>query len=465
MTRLPRLATLLAIASIAVAVAVAGFALFGDPRFTLPVELQTLGFYGIVILFPVVGALIIQRRPSTRVAWLMIGLGLALGLGLVTFAYGINGMPPAAPLPFAIEMLVISSLFFVPAIGGGTILILLLFPTDRFLSPRWRWAAYIGLAGVALDLAGALLRVELDPETFPGVLNPIGAPPEWAELLEVVFVVANLLVTAGLLLAVVSLVVRYRRAGPVESAQIRWLALVGVLVAATLVLTIAGLGPISDLGFGLALTLIACMPIAIGIAITRYRLYDIDRLINRALVYGSLTAILAGTFTAAVGLAQRIFVAATNETSDAALVGATLVIATLYAPLRKRLEAIIDRRFKFEEARFGAYRDELSKHLALTDPQRAWQRLVDEAVRQLDAVGGAVLDAGGQVLAQAGTWPADPVVRIPLAAGKAEPVTLALGSRQGGREHDPRHVEALTEVATLAATSIRQASLGTVSRR
>ena len=462
--RLQRLATLLAITAIVVALAVAALAAFGDPRFTLPLNLVTVGFFGIVALFSVTGALIIQRRPSTKVAWLMIGLGLGIGLGLLLFAYGVNGMPPAVPLPFALEALLVSQLFFTPAIGGATIFILLLFPTDRFVSPRWRFVGYISVAGIVIGDLSAIVRPgEIDPETVPGVLNPIAAPPELAGLVELGFVLGNLLLTVGLLLASISLVVRYRRAGPIEAAQIRWLALVAVLVAVCFAVTTAITGPVADLAFGIGLIFLAGMPVAIGIAITRYRLYEIDRLINRALVYGSLTAILAGTFTAAVGLAQRIFVAITNETSDAALVGATLVIATLYAPLRKRLEALVDRRFKFEEARFGGYRDELSKYLALSDPARASRRLLDEAIRELDAVGGAILDRKGGVVASSGTWPSEPEARIDIPDGRRTgpgPAVLVIGPRANGRPHDSRRLEALAEVVALAGAAMAQSRRG-----
>ena len=104
------------------AISVAGLAAFGDPRFTLPLDLSTVGYFAIVTLFPLMGGLIIQRRPYTRVAWLMIALGLGLGLGLLTYAYGVNGMPPAPPSPFALELLALSQLFFVPSLGGATIL-------------------------------------------------------------------------------------------------------------------------------------------------------------------------------------------------------------------------------------------------------------------------------------------------------------------------------------------------------
>src|SRR5204862_497883 len=203
----------------------------GDRRFTLDLSLITIGFLGTVLTFPLMGALIVQRRPTTRVAWLMIGLGLSVGLGLFTYAYGVVGSPPALVAVLAVIALAIS---------------------------------------------------------LPDIPNPI-----------------------------------------------------------------------DDIAFGLGLTFVAAMPLAIGIAITRYRLYEIDRLINRALVYGSLTAILAGVFTAGIGLAQRLFVAATRETSDAAIVGTTLIVATLYAPLRKRPEALVDRAFKYEAREIGAYRGEL----------------------------------------------------------------------------------------------------------
>jgi hypothetical protein len=161
-------------------------------------------------------------------------------------------------------------------------------------------------------------------------------------------------------------------------------------------------------------------------------------------------------------------VAATGETSDAALIGATLVIATLYAPLRKRLEGVVDRRFKFEDARFGGYRDELSKHLALTDPVRASQRLVDEAVRELDAVGGAILSQAGGVVASNGTWPSEPAVRLEIPDGRArnrDGSVLVIGSRRNGRAHDPQRVAVLAEVVALAAAAMAQGGSPPVGRR
>ena len=159
-------------------------------------------------------------------------------------------------------------------------------------------------------------------------------------------------------------------------------------------------------------------------------------------------------FTAAVGLAQRLFVAVTHETSDAALVGATLVVATLYAPLRKRLEAIVDRYYKYEDHRFGAYREEVARYLSLIDPGLAAARLVTEAVRETGSIGTAVLDARQHAIASAGIWPLDPSVAptvIAIEHGSETFHSIALGPRSDGLPLDPESVVALEDLARLAA--------------
>lgn len=455
--RLRRLATLLAALSIGEAVGIVVLANSGDQRFHLDPSLITLGFLATPIVFPVVGALILQRRPMTRVAWLMMALGLSVGFGLLSYAYGVVGYPPGlhAPLPFALAALVLSQLFFIPAIVAATTWILLLYPTDRLLSPRWVLAGWFATSlSVAYLLATVFQPGPMDNDALPGVQNPLGLPGGLGETLRTIGQLANAVAIVGPALAAWSLILRYRRADRVVQAQIRWLALVAVFAVGSLGASLLPLPQtLNDLLFGLGLTLTALMPIAIGIAITRYRLYEIDRLINRALVYGSLTAILAGVFTAGVGLAQRMFVAVTHETSDAAVVGATLVVATLYAPLRKRLEGLVDRRFKFEEARFGAYRDELLRALTIRDPERAAVRLVREAVTELELVGGAVLAKDDRVVASAGTWPAQPVVRVPVRHGGEILHALVLGPRRDGERSNPQEVADLEALAALVAAA------------
>jgi len=454
--RLRRLATILAIAAIGEALAIVLIGAKGDPRFELSPNLITIGFLATVVLFPSMGALILQRRPSTRVAWLMIALGLAIGFGLLTYAYGVVGMPPAMPLPFAMIALILSQLFFVPAIGAATTGILLLFPTDRVLSERWQPVIWIAIfASVAYDVGTLFKPGQFDSIELPGVYNPLGVRGELGTALGFVADLGNLIGLGALILALLSLVLRYRRADAVVAAQIRWLALVAVFATVTLGISIFPIGGLSDLVFGLGLTFTACMPIAIGIAITRYRLYDIDRLINRALVYGSLTAILAGVFTAAVGLAQRLFIAYTGSTSDGAIVATTLVVATLYAPLRKRLEAIVDRWFKYESREFGAYRAEVQRFLELSEPDQAARRLAAEAAAELDPIGLAVVDREGRTLATAGMWPQPVVARLPVGRGERLIGTLLVGPRRDGRPHDAREVEDLADLAILVGSAAR----------
>jgi hypothetical protein len=206
--RLQWLAVGLALAAIAQCVGITLISAAGDPRFPINLDLETIGFLGSVILFPAMGALIIQRRPLTRVAWLMIATGVGLGFGLLMFGYGTTGMPPAPPRPLALEALVLSQLFFIPSIAAGAVLLLLLFPTDRLLEPRWRIVVAITVAGVLLYDLGTLFHGGgMDQDRFPGLQNPLGAPAAWAPLVGLMAFLGNILVTIAALFGALSLVV------------------------------------------------------------------------------------------------------------------------------------------------------------------------------------------------------------------------------------------------------------------
>jgi hypothetical protein len=453
--RLQRLATGLAITGVVEAASLVAVSAVGHYRFDITLDLPTIGFLSSIVLYPVVGSLIVQRRPFSRVAWLMLMLGVGLGLGLVLFGYGIVGVDPDAKFPFALQALVVSQLFFLPTIGSAATLLLLLFPTDRLPGRRWRAVVVLAAVGALLYNFGSLFHRGYFSGGVTGPPNPLYASYDMGPVVDFVALVGNLFTAVAFLLAAVSVVLRYRTAQPVEAAQIRWIALVGAFAAPAWALAALQIGGLSDIAFEAGLVLFASLPVAIGIAITRYRLYEIDRLINRALVYASLSAILAGIFTAAIGLAQRIFVATTGETSDAAIVLTTLVVATLYAPLRKRLEAVIDRRFKYDERRFGAYVDEVLRVLGVIDADRAATRLATEAVRELEATGGAVLDAGDRPVATAGTWPVPELVRLPISGAERKLTVVVVGPRLDGRPHDPRAVAHLGDVAALVGAAVR----------
>jgi hypothetical protein len=304
------------------------------------------------------------------------------------------------------------------------------------------------------------VHVALKPGTLNTEMLPAANPAGIESLSGLFDVVDGVLIVpfaVALILSAASVIVRFRRSRGEERLQMKWLAFAaGLLIAAFLVgiLVLVSFG-YEDAGGGLVGAALAVVPVAIGIAILRYRLYEIDRIVNRALLYGSLTAILAGVFTAGISLAQRLFVAMTGESSDAAIVLTTLVVATTYAPLRKRLEAVVDRRFKYENAQFGAYRAEVGHILSIVDPELAAQRLIAEAVSELDATGGAVLAADGSVTATAGAWPQDFVDRVAVPGDAATTAALAIGPRSDGRPHDPARLEELGRVAGMVARASR----------
>ena len=451
---LARLGAALGIVGVFLTLAIIRLGTVGDQRFYVGVDIGSIAPVMTTFLYPVVGALIVQRRPRTRVAWLMIVMGIGLGVGFVTYGYGAIGMPPPPVYPYAFEALVISQLFMVPVLATCTTLLLLLFPTDHLLDRRWRWVVVLAFVGLAVFMFGSTFHPgTLGDQNFPDLANPFALPEQYTALCDAMVVVGNIGMLAAAVLAAYSLVLRYRRGDSVEQAQIRWIALFGSFVALAFIVAAPQLGWISDRAWEVAFAFLSCLPIAIGVAITRYRLYEIDRLINRTLVYGSLTAILAGIFTAGVGLAQRVFIATTGDKSDASIVLATLVVATAYAPIRKRLEAVVDRRFKYEHLEFGAYRDEVVKILGVLEPKRAAEKLVHEAVRELQATGGAVVDADDAPVATAGTWPVAAVVRMPI-AGHGPLRSILLGPRIDGRLHDPLTLARLEEVAELVVSAV-----------
>jgi hypothetical protein len=451
---LARLATALTVLAVLLSLAILRLGTAGDQRFSVGLDVGSIAPVMTTLLFPVVGALIVQRRPRTRVAWLMIVMGIGLGIGFAMYGYGAIGMPPPPVYPYAFEAIVVSQFFLVPVLSTCTTLLLLLFPTDRLLNARWRWVVVLSFVGLAVFMFGATFHPGLlGDSNFPDLVNPLGLGEEYTALADAMAVAGNVAMLAAALLAAASLVLRYRRGDGVEQAQIRWIALFGSFVALAFIVAAPQFGWVSDRAWEVAFAFLSCLPIAIGVAVTRYRLYEIDRLINRTLVYGSLTAILAGVFTAGIGLAQRIFIATTGETSDAAIVLTTLVVATLYAPVRKRLEGIVDRRFKYEHLEFGAYREEVKRVLGVIDPSLAAHRLVHEAVRELQATGGAIVDGTDAPVATAGSWPVAVAIRMPI-TGHGPLRAVLVGPRVDGRPHDPRIVAQLEETARLVGAAL-----------
>jgi hypothetical protein len=307
------------------------------------------------LIFPLVGALIASRRPRNAIGWILLAEGLLWMFLGVTDYYGLYGVARPGSVPFPVGVAAVNNFMWVPAVGLLGTYVFLLFPDGRLPSRRWRPLAW--LSGTVITLVS--IYVGLAPgalQNLGGIRNPFGLEGyPWVEAAGY-FVLP--LLPLCMVASVLSLVMRYRRSRGEERQQIKWIAFaasfVGLLYLIAMVCAFifpsgawfqAGSPLWLDLLGYAALISFTLVPIAVGFAVFRYRLYEIDIIINRALVYGSLTAMLALVYLCTVVVLQYLFRALTGQESQLAVVASTLAIAALFNPLRRRIQALVDRRF------------------------------------------------------------------------------------------------------------------------
>lgn len=292
-----------------------------------------------------VGALLAWQRPHNPIGWLFLAFGAGAAVDFAAYQWAYRtlvdnpGSLPAGNLAAAIAGHVWHPSFEL------FVLSFLLFPNGRLLSPRWRWVAWAAVANGAVLLLFSPFESSFVKDEFPtagpvfrNALTPV-ADALWHVLLPLTLL---MLVAAG-----VSLVLRLRRSHGVEREQIRWFVIpIAFLLFAFPVLLVAT-------GDAYGVLLFPLIPISAAVAILKYRLYDIDLVVNRTLVYGSLTATLAGAYLGSVLLLQLVLESVTSGSSLAVAVS-TLGVAALFRPARSRIQAIVDRRFyrhKYDAAR------------------------------------------------------------------------------------------------------------------
>jgi hypothetical protein len=325
-----------------------------------------------------VGALVASRQPANAVGWILLAIGIALTLGTLADANLLSRTAPARGLSGWLSEWV----WYVWLTLAG-IFLPQLFPTGRPLSQRWRPALWLGIVALVLSVVGAAFDPgRMDVDSPVPVENPFGIGGAIGDALPVVARAGDILAAFAFVLAATSLVLRFRRSRGIERQQLKWFAYIGMLAATGLALAMAqvlfGAQPGDDveggwlevvgaIGWSLALgAIVLGIPIATGMAILRHRLYDIDVVINRTLVYGALTATLAAAYLGSVLLLQ-LALSPLTEDSGLAIAGSTLAVAALFRPARARIQELVDRRFyrsKYDAAhtieRFGArLRDEV----------------------------------------------------------------------------------------------------------
>jgi hypothetical protein len=332
-----------------------------------------------VLAFATVGALVASRRPRNPIGWLLLAAGLSYTVGGMTVAAAEHGDPGVWHDVAAW----VGAWIWMAGIGPVATFGLLLFPDGHLPSRRWRpvaWLAGGGLAALLIGLATA-------PGSFEdtGVDNPTGldAMPWLSALLTAAGGAVLILALVG---AIASLRARYRSGRPDERQQLKWLLYAGALVLTGVLvsLPIESLGGDAGVNVSNAITsvTVATLPVAMGIAILRHRLYDVDLVIRRTLVYGVLTATLAAAYLGSV-----LLVGLAVGRSGFAVAVSTLAVAALFRPLRARIQAVVDRRFyrrRYDavvtlEAFGGRLREELDLEALAADLRGVVQDTVQPA--------------------------------------------------------------------------------------
>ena len=353
------------VAAISVALLAGGVALSYVDRHLVPVS--GWDFSGVFedvtfMAVPAVGFVLASRRPGNRVGWIFLGAGLVLGLGFFCWRYGQRGLvgaPGSLPAARAAAWFV-NWAWAIPL--AGLTFMLLLFPTGRLRSPRWRPAAWFVAAVSGLNAAAMVARacrVWADPYT--ALSDGWNRGSHTADLI---------LVPAALLTGIAAVVVRFARSSGEERLQLKWFVTAAALVVAAIIpLALAPQIGLSPAAAGAAVSTLkvvfslapVCLYAAIAVAVMKYRLYDIDRVISRTLAYAIVTGVLAGIYAGLVLLATQVF----RVHTPVAVAAATLAAAALFSPVRQRVQRRVDQRFN--RARYDADQTAASFAVRLKD--------------------------------------------------------------------------------------------------
>ena len=321
-------------------------------------------FASIVAPFALVGALVASRRPRNPIGWLFLTFALVAAFAAFADRYAAYALvEDPGSLPGGAWVAWTASGVWHPAFGLF-VFSFLLFPAGRLPSGRWRAVAWVAAANYLLGGAIGLLWNPLFGEFFPYAEPPLRLPDHPAVGAAFgVFLLANF---ALLALSAASLALRLRRASGAERQQLKWFVYAVALFAVVFPPSVFVLGDGRLIVF-----LLPLVPVAAGIAILRHRLFDIDVVINRTLVYGSLTVLLVATYLGGVVGLQYALRALTGQESQLAVVASTLAIAALFGPLRRRLQVLVDRRFyrrKYDAAKtLEAFGSRLREETRLDD--------------------------------------------------------------------------------------------------
>jgi signal transduction histidine kinase len=423
-----------------------------------------------LLAFPIVGLLIALRRPENTIGWVMLGIGVSIGPPLQGYAtYALLTHPGS--LPGGALVAAINEPTWVPLIGLSGIFLILLFPDGHLPSPRWRWFARIAGAGLVVS-AIAILTSPGTIDSFPQTPNPLAVPA--LELLQI----SILTVPLGIVGAAVSLVLRYRRSAGVERLQLKWLAAAASIVAAVYIVTFpltllietrtgdtpTWLGLLQDL----ALLTFGLIPIAIGISVLKYRLYEIDVVINKTVLFATLAIFITAVYMAIV---VGVGAAVGDRGSPILSAAAAAVVAIAFQPLRRRAQHLADRVVYGRRATPYEVLSEFSDRLSGTYAQEdLLPRMATILAEGAGAVRADVWLREADELRPLATWPAeaerlDAVPADPMPEGmipvrhQGELLGALSIVKQPGESMGATELKLVTDLAAQAGLVLRNARL------
>ncbi len=422
--------------------------------------LNDITFAPFLIISAVVGAFIISRHPKNIIGWLLMLYPLATSL--LSFLDLVAVTPQQAGHLSLAEFLIIwLNGWDWWLLIGPLFLILILFPTGTLPSRRWRWVIVLLAVAFVTFLLIATFSRTLGQDTVE-ITNPIGIISKGVE--GGLLIVFQVILVSTAVLSVATIVLRYRHSQADEREQIKWLVYASgiFLVVYLFVGFFSGDNPV--LGSLFNITIIG-IPLAIGAAILRYHLYDIDLIINRTLVYVPLTAILAGLYSVTIAVTQKFLVATTGQKSDTALVLTTFLMVATFTPIKNLLQQAVDKRFKEPSSglkQIHALEKQMSSVIEVLDSHMMVSRLLSTSVSALHATGGAVyLDQGGDLQLAHSTpgWdPDNQKISFPLVRHGKQLGVLCLGPRNPGGDYSTSEKQALQRTTDLAARALSTTS-------
>jgi hypothetical protein len=418
---------------------------------------------GIVVLaWSTAGGILATRLPGNPIGWLLCAVGFlfAVTTGAAALA-DLGAVVQPGSIPGAVWLAWLAQWSIIPAVVLSAIVLPLVYPTGMLVSRRWRGVVWLGVAAGVLGIVGSMFG-PWPRGTLPGMTNPLEVDGPGQTLVEQIQFISTAVAGLAILLGVTSLVVRFRRSRGIERLQLKWFAYVFAVSGSLLGVAFLGSvpsGPNSATQIAI-LAGFASLPATIGVAVLRYRLFDIDLVIRRTLVYVPLTAALAGIYAASIVLFQRLFIAFTGNKSDGAVILSTLILATTFTPIKNAFQARVDRSFRETadlDRRLRAFTETVATGWARPDFARTLRAFLRVAVDATGASGGQAFvqeSRGEKSVGETSARNVGPTLEVLVGLGPRRFGRVELDPRRGGRRYSESEVAALRAAGDRLAVAL-----------